>query len=88
MELLYVLPLSFWTGLVAENQEHDDRMHVVIREIYPGIVVSPAVVILDRPRGRKSRTFVFIDNIIENSVVVYTRKKNIDKENFLIVKDS
>jgi hypothetical protein len=31
-------------------------MHVVIREIYPGIVVSPAVVILDRPGGRKSRT--------------------------------
>jgi hypothetical protein len=60
---------------VAENQEHDDRMHVVIREIYHGIVVSSAVVILDRPGGRKSRTFVFIDNIIENSVVVYTRKE-------------
>jgi hypothetical protein len=60
---------------VAENQEHDDRMHVVIMEIYHGIVVSSAVVILDRPGGRKSRTFVFIDNIIENSVVVYTRKE-------------
>jgi hypothetical protein len=50
-------------------------MHVVIMEIYHGIVVSSAVVILDRPGGRKSRTFVFIDNIIENSVVVYTRKE-------------
>ena len=60
---------------MAENQEHDDRMHVVIMEIYHGIVVSSAVVILDRPGGRKSRTFVFIDNIIENSVVVYTRKE-------------
>ena len=46
---------------MAENQEHDDRMHVVIMEIYHGIVVSSAVVILDRPGGRKSRTFVFID---------------------------
>ena len=59
---------------MAENQEHDDRMHVVFKEIYPGIVVSPVVVILDRPGGRKSRTFVFIDNIIENSAIVYTRK--------------
>ena len=50
-------------------------MHVVMREIYHGIVVSPAVVILDRPGGRTSRTFVFIDNIIENSVIAYTRKE-------------